>query len=179
METLTGVRTNRFVVNGIDFDQIDFDIVLSTQAGIPIVPNPFEVIARKIGITEDELIFRMKKLKEAGFIRKMAGTPNHYKIGYIANAMTVWNIPDHFVDEVGQIFRSVGFISHCYVRPRALPAWEYNLFSMVHGKSKFEVEAKVEDLKELIALKYQSVELIYSSKILKKTGIRIKGNLNV
>lgn len=172
-------NSDSFSVNGISFDQTDFKVVLATQGGIPIVSNPFEVIAAQVGINEDELILRMKKLKEVGFIRKMAGTPNHYKIGYVANAMTVWNIPDEFVDSVGEIFKSVGFVSHCYIRPRALPVWPYNLFSMVHGRSRSEVSEKVELLKKLIGAKYQAVELIYSSKILKKTGIRIKGNLNV
>lgn len=179
METALDHNSESFSVNGIVFDQTDFNIVLATQGGIPIVSNPFEVIAVQIGITEDDLISRMNKLKESGFIRKMAGTPNHYKIGYVANAMTVWNVPDQFVDSVGEIFKSVGFISHCYIRPRALPVWPYNLFSMVHGRSRAEVSEKVELLKKLIESKYEAVELIYSSKILKKTGIRIKGNQNV
>lgn len=179
METVLDHNSESFSVNGIIFDQTDFNIVLATQGGIPIVSNPFEVIATQMGISEDNLILRMKKLKEVGFIRKMAGTPNHYKIGYVANAMTVWNIPDEFVDSVGEIFKSVGFISHCYIRPRALPVWQYNLFSMVHGRTKTEVNEKVDFLKKLIESKYEAVELIYSSKILKKTGIRIKGNQNV
>lgn len=170
---------DKFSVDGIDFDPIDFKLVLETQGGMPIVSEPFLAIALKIGISEDEVILRMQKLRNSGFIRKMAGTPNHYKIGYTANAMTVWNIPDEFVHEVGKIFKSVGFISHCYIRPRALPIWPYNLFSMVHGKNREEVSVKVEKLKSLIENKFIDVELIYSSKILKKTGIRMKGAKNV
>jgi DNA-binding Lrp family transcriptional regulator len=170
---------NTFSINGILIDDRDYKIVLETQGGIPIVSNPFECIAQKLEMSEDELIERLQKLKNAGFIRKMAGAPNHYKIGYSANAMTVWNIPDEYVDEVGDIFKSVGFISHCYIRPRALPDWPYNLFAMVHGKKREEVEVKVEKLKQLVERQYDALDLIYSTKILKKTGIRIKGNNNV
>lgn len=166
-------------VDGVIFDELDFKIVLETQGGIPIVSNPFEAIALKIGISEVELVSRLQILKDVGFIRKMAGTPNHYKIGYTANAMTVWDIPDDKVDAVGEVFKTAGFISHCYIRPRSLPVWPYNLFAMVHGKNREEVSQKVDHLKKLIASKFESVELIYSSQILKKTGIRIKGNKNV
>ena len=75
-------------------------------------------------------------MKDLGFVRKIAGTPNHYKIGYVANAMTVWDVKEEEVEFVGKYFKSVGFISHCYIRPRALPDWPYNLFAMVHGHSK-------------------------------------------
>jgi DNA-binding Lrp family transcriptional regulator len=179
MSELVKDNLDEFLVKGISFDPTDYQIVLETQAGIPIVTNPFHELAQKVGISEDDFVLRLQKLKDAGFIRKMAGTPNHYKIGYTANAMTVWNIPDEVVDHVGAIFKSAGFISHCYIRPRALPVWPYNLFAMVHGRSRDEVSEQVEHLKELIAGKYEEVELIYSSKILKKTGIRIKRNENV
>lgn len=172
-------QNEKFKAQNVDFDDVDMQIVLSTQAGIPIESNPFFSIATKIGISEDEVIFRLNKLKESGFVRKMAGTPNHYKIGYTANAMSVWDIPDESIDDVGAIFKAVGFVSHCYVRPRALPIWPYNLFAMVHGKSRDEVYLQVNKLERLIKNKFNSVELIFSTAILKKTGIRIKGNGNV
>lgn len=172
-------QNEKFKANNVEFDDLDLEIVLKTQAGIPIVSNPFALIASSLGVTEDEVILRLNKLKESGFIRKMAGTPNHYKIGYTANAMSVWDIPDCYIDDVGAIFKSVGFVSHCYIRPRALPIWHYNLFAMVHGKSRDEVANQVNELKVLVKNKFDSVELIYSSAILKKTGIRIKGNRDV
>ena len=179
METVQGKIPKEFLVEGITFDEMDFNIVLATQAGIPIISNPFVELSLKLGISEDELILRLQKLKSSGFIRKMAGTPNHYKIGYIANAMTVWDITDQNITFVGEAFKSIGDISHCYIRPRALPDWRYNLFAMVHGKSRDEVNSKVEQMKKLIEYKFEAVELIYSTAILKKTGIRIKGNHNV
>ncbi len=168
-----------FSINGFQLDLIDFKLILETQAGIPIVSNPFELIANNVGVTEEDVMSRLQKFKDSGFIRKMAGTPNHYKIGYTANAMTVWDIPDDFIDEVGNIFKSAKFVSHCYVRPRILPEWTFNFFAMIHGKKREEVELKVETLKNLILHKYESFDLIYSTQILKKTGIRIKDKIDV
>lgn len=170
---------NEFSIPGMEFDEIDMQIVFSTQAGIPVNDRPYLKIAEKLGISEDEIIFRMQKMKTVGFIRKIAAAVNHYKIGYVANAMTVWDIPEDNVEVVGKIFQGISSISHCYIRPRALPLWRYNLFAMVHGHNRTEVEEVVEGLKQKIEHMYEDVELIYSSKILKKTGIRLKAANNV
>jgi DNA-binding Lrp family transcriptional regulator len=159
-------------VDGIELGLVDSQIVLETQKGIPIVSRPYLALSHKLNISEDEIISKLYKLKEAGFIRKVAGTPNHYKIGYTANAMTVWDVTDEHLDSVGFEFRKLGFVSHCYVRPRALPVWPYSLFAMVHGRSKEEVELKIIELKEKISGKFNSMDSLYSTKILKKTGIR-------
>lgn len=166
-------------VDSMDFDSIDHQIVLATQEGLPLTSRPYFKLATALSLTEEEVFRRILRMKNAGFIRKIAGTPNHYKIGYIANAMTVWDIPDEEVDSVGEIFRKAGFISHCYIRPRFMPEWPYNLFAMVHGKKKEEVEEKIRTLRSQIEGHYRSSDVLYSKRILKKTGIRFKRSQNV
>lgn len=160
----------------VELDLIDHQIIFATQAGLPLVSRPYEKIASELSLSEEEVFARIQRMKKEGFIRKIAGTPNHYKIGYVANAMTVWDVPDDKVDIVGEIFKSVGFISHCYIRPRALPAWPYNLFAMVHGHNKNEVEEQIHLLKSKIKNYFIASQVLYSTKILKKTGIRFKRN---
>ena len=166
-------------VNGIDFDQIDYQIVLATQSGIPLVTHPFKETSEQLGITEEEMVLRLRRMHEVGFIRKVAAAPNHYKLGYVANAMSVWNIPDNLVHEVGEIFKTLPFISHCYIRPRHLPEWDFNLFAMVHGKNKNEVNLQIEIMKTALGERFSNYKLLYSTKILKKTGIRLKGPAHV
>lgn len=161
-------------VDSMDFDSIDHQIVLATQEGIPLTPRPYLELAHALSLTEEEVFQRVLRMKAAGFIRKIAGTPNHYKIGYLANAMTVWDVPDEEVDEVGDIFKKAGFISHCYIRPRFRPEWPYNLFAMVHGKTREEVEEKIDFLRSQIEGRFCSADVLYSKRILKKTGIRFK-----
>lgn len=166
-------------VDSMDFDSIDHQIVLATQEGLPLTSRPYMKLAMALNLTEEEVFRRILRMRHAGFIRKIAGTPNHYKIGYLANAMTVWDIPDEDVEEVGEIFKKAGFISHCYIRPRFLPEWPYNLFAMVHGKSKDEVEKKIDYLRNQIEGRYRSSDVLYSKRILKKTGIRFKRTQDV
>jgi len=96
------------------------------------------------------------------------------EIGYKANAMSVWDVPDDDIDELGNLIGKLTYVSHCYQRPRFLPEWPYNLFAMLHGKNKQQVSQYAMQLEELLGTKCRQYELLYSTEILKKTGLRIK-----
>ncbi len=123
-------------------DQIDHQIIQLTQSGLPLTPRPYRTIAEQLGITSDEVMQRISAMQENGIIRRIGAVPNHYKLGYRYNGMTVWNIPDDHIDEMGERIGKLEFVGHCYHRPRHLPDWPYNLFAMVHGKTQPEVRAK-------------------------------------
>lgn len=154
-------------------DAIDRDIVAATQSGLPLCEKPYDAVAKEIGITADEVIRRMKRMQESGIIRRVGVVPNHYALGFSANGMSVWNVPDEQIDQLGGRIGALEFVTHCYQRPRHLPDWPYNLFAMVHGKDRDEVEEKVEIIANLLADSDQGHEILYSTRILKKTGLRI------
>lgn len=168
-----------FKVAGIDLDELDKRIILLTQEGLEVCARPYLKLAHELNISEEEVCSRLKKMSAVGFIRKNAIATNHYKLGFTFNAMTVWDVYEQSLDSVGLIFKELGFVSHCYERPVIRPDWNFNLFAMVHGKSEIEITDKVEKMKTSILGKYNNMDLIYSTKILKKTGIRLKGNKNV
>jgi DNA-binding Lrp family transcriptional regulator len=99
--------------------------------------------------------------------------PNHYAIGWTANGMTVWDVDDAAVDALGAEVGALPFVTHCYRRPRALPDWSYNLFAMVHGSSRAEVGDKAARIAELLGGHCRGSDLLFSTRILKKTGLRI------
>jgi DNA-binding Lrp family transcriptional regulator len=101
--------------------------------------------------------------------------PNHYKLGYKGNGMSVWNVPEQRIDELGELIGQLDFVSHCYQRPRHLPSWPYNLFAMVHGHDRDEVEQKVAQIAALLGEADRSHQVLFSTRILKKTGLRIGG----
>ena len=116
---------------------------------------------------------RLTHMLERGIIRRIGVVPNHYAIGYTANGMSVWDVPDERVDELGQRIGALDFVTHCYHRPRRLPEWPYNLFAMAHGSSREEVLAKVERIAVLLGDDCRGYDVLFSTKILKKTGLRI------
>ena len=156
-------------------DEIDRRIVLATQSGLPLEPQPYHAVARQVGIAAEEVMARMRRMLEVGAIRRIGVVPNHYALGYKANGMTVWDVPDEHVDDLGERVGALEFVSHCYCRPRHLPDWPYNFFAMVHGHDRGEVEELVRRIAGLIGDTDRGHEILYSTRILKKTGLRIGG----
>jgi len=155
-------------------DDLDRQIITATQYGLPLVKEPYKAIAEQLNIEPNLLQKRLKNMLEQGQIRRIGAVPNHYKLGYTANAMSVWNVPDEQIKTLGNQLGALPFVSHCYERPRFLPEWPYNLFAMVHGKSKDEVAEKVQEIINLLGEHCAGYELLYSKQILKKTGLRLK-----
>lgn len=155
-------------------DAIDRRLVLATQTGLPLVARPYHQLAEELGIAPEEVMARLAGMLERGVIRRIGAVPNHYAIGYTANGMSVWDVPDERIDELGVRVGELDFVTHCYHRPRRLPAWPYNLFAMVHGGSRAEVLAKVAAIADLIGPDCRSHDVLFSTRILKKSGLRIR-----
>ena len=157
-------------------DELDRRIVLATQSGLPVVAEPYRQIAEQLGISSQRLMDRLEAMKKDNRIRRIGVVPNHYKLGYIANGMSVWDVDDDIIDEVGEQIGNLDMVTHCYRRPRFLPEWSYNLFAMVHGHDRDEVLNKVEQIAELLGSKARKHDILFSTRILKKTGLRLKDN---
>ena len=155
-------------------DATDRALIEATQAGLPLTPRPFAEVARRIGATEADMLARVRALAERGVVRRIAAAPNHYALGLRANGMTVWDVDDEHVSALGRRVGALTFVSHSYRRPRALPDWPYNLFAMVHGKTRDEVEEKRAVIARLLGPACRAGDVLYSTRILKKTGLRLR-----
>ena len=151
----------------------DRALVKSTQGGLPLVPRPYEAIARELGVSQEEVLAGLRRMLADGCIRRIGAVPNHYALGYSANAMSVWDVADDAVDHLGRRVGALPFVTHCYRRPRRLPAWPYNLFAMVHGRSRTDTALKIEIIRTALGVCMRASDVLYSTRILKKTGLRI------
>ena len=154
-------------------DEMDRALIVATQGGLPLVCEPYHAIGEQLGLSAEEVMQRLQALVDSGVIRRIGAVPNHYAIGWTANGMTVWDVADDQVDRLGAAVGELDFVTHCYRRPRALPAWPYNLFAMVHGGNRDEVRAKAEIIAQLIGEHCQARDVLFSTRILKKSGLRI------
>ncbi|MGQ7248567.1 siroheme decarboxylase subunit beta [Halomonas sp. V046] len=154
-------------------DARDRAIIAATQGGLPLVSDPWRAVGEPLGMCGEEVLARMQHLRLTGVIRRVAAVPNHYRLGYVANGMTVWDVADEEIDRLGAEIATVAGVSHCYRRPRHLPEWPYNLFVMLHGRRREDVETQAEHLRGLLADACSGYRILYSSRILKKTGLRI------
>ena len=153
----------------------DFDrqLIAATQAGLPLVPRPYDAIAQGLGVDAILVRTRLQSLLHEGLIRRIGAVPDHYRLGYTTNGMTVWDVDDTLVDELGEKIGALAFVSHCYRRPRALPDWPYNLFAMVHGHGKVEVERLAFQIHCLLADACRGREILYGSRVLKRMPLRL------
>ena len=158
----------------MNIDAIDRQIITATQSGLPLTPQPYQTIAEQLDISAVTVMQRLSTMQENGIIRRIGAVPNHYRLGYKFNGMTVWNIADELVDELGKKVGELDFVSHCYHRPRHLPEWPYNLFAMVHSKTETGVQQQQNKIAELLGDYNLGQDVLYSTHILKKTGLRIR-----
>ena len=154
-------------------DNIDRAIIRATQGGLPLVPRPYDAVGETVGVDGEEVRERMGRMLDAGIIRRIGVVPNHYALGFSANGMTVWDVDDARVRDLGRQVGALDFVSHAYLRPRHLPDWSYNLFAMAHGTSKDEVEEKAQVIRDLLGSACRDGQVLYSTRILKKTGLRL------
>lgn len=154
-------------------DDTDRRIIAATQSGLPLVPRPYHAVAEQLGLDPAEVMQRFRRLLAVGVVRRIAAVPNHYALGYKANGMSVWNVPDERMREIGKKIGALDFVSHCYHRPRILPEWPYNLFAMVHGRDRAAVEGQVGAIAALLGSDDCGHAVLYSTRILKKTGLRL------
>lgn len=155
-------------------DSADRAIIAATQAGLPLVSHPYAEVARQIGLTEADVMARMQVMLDRGVIRRIGLVPNHYALGLTHNAMTVWDVADDAIARLGPAIGALDFVTHCYQRPRRLPLWPYNLFAMVHGRSEREVTGKVDKIAQMLGEQCSARDVLVSTRVLKKTGMRLK-----
>lgn len=156
-------------------DATDRKIIAATAGGLPLAAAPYAEVGGWLGLSEAEVIARMAAMQAAGVIRRIAIAPNHYALGMAANGMSVWDVEDDQAVTLGAKVGALAYVSHCYLRPRSLPDWPYNLFAMLHGTTRAEVEDKRAEIAALLGDACRTHDILYSTRILKKTGMRLTG----
>ncbi|BAO45587.1 siroheme decarboxylase subunit beta [Thiolapillus brandeum] len=156
-------------------DKLDRAIIAATQAGLPLDTRPYAHVAEQVGSDEATVMARMQAMQASGIIRRIGAVPNHYVLGFRGNGMSVWEVPENRIQACGEMVGSLDFVSHAYHRPKHPPLWNYNLFAMVHGRDREEVMQKVEKIAALLGENDLGHEVLFSTRILKKTGLRLPG----
>jgi DNA-binding Lrp family transcriptional regulator len=157
---------------GMIIDELDRQIVQATQAGLALQADPYSEIADACGCDTQTVIQRMQRMLDRGVIRRIGAVPNHYRLGLHANGMSVWDVDDDSLLELGSRVGRLDFVSHSYERPRHPPLWPYNLFAMIHGHDREEVMQKQAQVAELLGSHCRHNDVLFSTRILKKTGLR-------
>ncbi|MDD4334645.1 MAG: AsnC family transcriptional regulator [Desulfotomaculaceae bacterium] len=147
----------------------DRRIIKELQNGLPLATRPYRIIADRLKISEEELINRIRFLIEHGVIRRFGAAVRHQDLGFKANAMIVWDVPDDKTCEIGGNMAEFREVTHCYQRPRQAN-WPYNLFTMVHGRSREECVTIAKKIAQAVGINKYC--LLFSTVELKKISMR-------
>lgn len=150
----------------------DRNLLLAIQDGLPLEAAPYKAVADRLGMPEQQVIERLRSLQDRGVIRRVAAVPDHLKLGFVANGMAVWDVPDERVDEAGRILGEMPEVSHCYRRPRR-PGWRYNLYAMAHGRTRNEVLLAVGRMALAADIANEPSEVLFSVRQFRKRGPRL------
>ena len=156
----------------MELEPVDRSVVACVQDGIPIVSRPFEVLGEDHGLSAETLIGSIRSLLAAGVIKRFGVVVDHRRLGFKANAMVVWDVDDASVDKTARRLCKHADITLCYRRPRRPPAWPYNLYCMIHGRSKAAVLACLEDITINESLQDIPREVLFSRRRFKQRGAR-------
>jgi DNA-binding Lrp family transcriptional regulator len=148
----------------------DRALLAAIEDGLPLVTRPFRELTRNVGIDEPDIVAGLQRLIAAGVIKRFGCVIRHRALGYTANAMAVWNIPDATVDLVARRFARNPRVSLCYCRPRRLPDWPYNLFCMVHAKTRGDAHAVIDDLNLVGETGLNEQAILFSTRCFKQRG---------
>jgi len=150
-------------------------LIEAVQGGLPLVPRPYAAIGERVGLSESEVIRSLHSLIEQGVIKRLGVVVRHRELGYDANAMVVWDVSDQRVGEVGRQLGEFPFVTLCYRRPRRLPDWPYNLFTMIHGRDRDEVLGRLDELVSACGLESIAHRALFSRRCFKQRGARYNG----
>jgi DNA-binding Lrp family transcriptional regulator len=138
--------------------------------GLPLEPRPFVALGGRLGLTEAQALEALRRLLDRGVVRRFGVVVRHHELGYQANAMVVWDVPDGAVDEAGRVLAAAPDVTLCYRRPRRPPDWPYNLFCMIHGRDRGAVLRAVERAAEAAGLTAVPRDVLFSGRRFKQRG---------
>jgi DNA-binding Lrp family transcriptional regulator len=156
----------------MELTQDDLKLVETLCGGLPLVADPYAQLGRRVGFSETEVLSGIQRLINGGIIKRFGVIVQHRQLGYTANGMSVWNIADDRVSDVGERMGRFPFVTLCYRRPRHLPDWPYNLFAMVHGSNRDTVLQQVADIAHTLKLEHVERDVLFSMRQFKQCGAR-------
>jgi len=138
--------------------------------GLPLVSRPYQAIAQELNLTEQQILNIIQHLQQKQKIKRFGVIVHHRKLGYKANGMVVWDIEDNQVEQLGHCMGRFDYVTLCYQRPRRLPHWRYNLFTMIHGQSRQEVIRNTQKMINACHLQQVNHEILFSKQCFKQRG---------
>jgi DNA-binding Lrp family transcriptional regulator len=127
-------------------DESDLLLLQELGRGLPAVSKPYQVIGERCGMTGQEVLERIRVLREQGVVRKLRARINQRRVGILANALVAWKVPGKEIGTAGELLSSFPEVSHCYERKPVPGRWECTLYTVHHGRTREEVLDEIREI---------------------------------
>lgn len=161
----------------MDMTDQDKALLATIRHGLSFVPDPFASIADRLGWEESRVIGRLRRLVKDGAIKRFGVVVRHRALGYRANGMVVFDIPDEQLAAAGRTLGDLPYVTLCYRRPRRLPNWPYNLFCMIHGRNEDEVRTQVDEAAAAASIVDAPRDVLFSRRCFKQRGAHYQSTI--
>lgn len=154
-------------------DDLDRQLLHALEDGLRLVMRPYYELATRIGWSESDVLTRLQSLIERGIVTRFGCILRHRRLGYRANAMAVWDVPDDQVDDIAKSLAKRDEVTLCYRRTRRPPAWPYNLFAMIHGQKREIVTRQIAQAALASGLQQFASATLFSRSCFKQSAARL------
>jgi DNA-binding Lrp family transcriptional regulator len=158
-------------------DEIDRKLLAEMEKGLALTVEPFDEVACELGITPKEVVARIILLKEKGVIRRFGASIKPNSIGFSANALIAWKVPQERVKEIGDYMSKLQEVSHCYERKPVGGRWEYNLYTVMHAREREGVERVVKQISDATGI--SECKILFSTRDLKRSNVSLAGDRTI
>ncbi len=155
-------------------DATDRAVLSELEHGLDLVRRPYVKLAQRIGLGENDVLARLAQLIDVGVITRFGCILRHRRLGYRANAMAVWDVPDADVDRLAKQLALRDDVTLCYRRTRRLPRWPYNLFAMLHGRDAQIVRRRITQAARAAGLDACPSAILFSRRCFKQSAARLR-----
>lgn len=150
-------------------NSLEEEVIYKLQEDLPLVPEPYKLVAEELGISEKELLNTIRDLHSRKVLKRISAILQHRRVGIEANAMVVWCIPEEKIESAVEKMVKYTEVTHCYER-KVLENWNYNIYTMIHSETKSHCDEIILSISKEI--KIDNYEVLYSSKELKKSSMK-------
>jgi DNA-binding Lrp family transcriptional regulator len=152
----------------------DRPIMQALSDGLELVAQPFAALGATLGRSEADIIARVAALARARILTRVGVIVRHRALGWAANAMVVWQLPDDAIEPAGRALSQVPGVTLCYQRRTVPGVWDWPLFCMIHARSRPEALAVLDRARALPELAGVPHKILFSTRCFKQRGALIE-----
>ncbi len=143
-------------------DEIDRNILNEIQSDFPITSRPYQEVAARLNLTEGEVIERVRRLKDAGIIRRIGGNFHSHRLDF-TSTLCAAKVPPERLEQFVEVVNSYPGVTHNYLRDSLYNVWftfiAQDMESIEQALSEISKKTGIDEILNLPAVKMFKIKV--------------------